>query len=135
MITAKTYPEELSKTLSSIYYQAERLARIGTSEMNEVVLEKSVDLLAAIVGYYTACLKIFSRGSFGTLSFLNQGLHFLVNSAKILFGELTQDFRAAQSEVDIATKEFDQALWDQTRGLILGRSSCPLSDFTQISRD
>ena len=68
-MTAKMYPKELSRTLSSICYQAERLARVGYSEMNEVVLEKSVDLLAAMVVYYTACLKIFSRGSFGTLSF------------------------------------------------------------------
>src|SRR5208282_4772114 len=37
-------------------------------------------------------------------------------------------------ELNIAIKHFDQALWDQTRALILGISSCLSTDLLDISK-
>ena len=45
----------------------------------------------------------------------------LVNVARGLFGEAIQGYRTAKSDLDVAIKEFDQALWDQTRELVLGK--------------
>ena len=67
-MTAKNYPKDLSTTLDSVSYQAERLTRVGDSQMNESILEKSVDLLTSILNYYTTCLKVFGRGLLGFLS-------------------------------------------------------------------
>lgn len=47
----------------------------------------------------------------------------IVNSAKALFGELGQDYRQVKERLDISIREFDQALWDQAREVILGTLS------------
>lgn len=64
-MTAKNYPKDLSATLDSVSYQAERLARVGDSKMNDRILGKSIDLLASILNYYTNCLKAFGDGLLG----------------------------------------------------------------------
>lgn len=41
-----------------------------------------------------------------------------------MFGELNHDYREAKAQLDLSIKEFDQALWDQAREVILGSHYC-----------
>jgi hypothetical protein len=41
---------------------------IRDTEITEAILEKSMELLTAIVKFYTACLNVFSHGLLGELS-------------------------------------------------------------------
>ena len=51
----------------------------------------------------------------------------LANVTRGLLREPTQAYRMAKSDLDRAIREFDQALWDQTREVILGIHSVILS--------
>lgn len=59
---ARKSPKDFLATLDSISYQASRLSKVGRSTMSESILEKSVDLMASIVNYYTAGMEILREG-------------------------------------------------------------------------
>jgi len=52
-----------------------------------------------------------------------------VNTAKILLGDANQTYYNVKAELDTAIKEFDQALADQTRELILGKAKKPQNSY------
>lgn len=54
--------------LDSISYQANRLTYLRGSERTENVTEKSMDLLTAIMRYYSACLTVCNQGLISKLS-------------------------------------------------------------------
>lgn len=64
-MNAKSYPKDLSTTLYSVSYHAERLSRVANSEIDETILEKSLDLLTSVLNYYTLCLKVLGHGLLG----------------------------------------------------------------------
>jgi len=51
---------------------------------------------------------------------LNVGLTALAIAAKNILGDLRQTCQAVKERVDQAIREFDEALWDQAREVILG---------------
>jgi hypothetical protein len=65
---ARNCPKELLAALNSISYQADRLMNIRDTEITEAILEKSMELLTAIVKFYSSCLEAFSHGLLGELS-------------------------------------------------------------------
>lgn len=80
-----------------------------------------MDLLTAIVRYYSACLIVFSHGIIGErISFF---LLKVVNTAKELFGAASKEYRGVASALQTAITEFDQALEDQNRAVVMGTIS------------
>ena len=51
--------------LESISFQADRLLNIRDTDITEAVLETSINLLSAIVEFYTACLDLLGSGLLG----------------------------------------------------------------------
>jgi len=45
---------------------------IRDTEMTEALLEKSMDLLAAIMKFYSACLNVFQQGFLGAFPVSNR---------------------------------------------------------------
>ena len=62
---ARSVPQDMQSTLDSISYQANRIAGLKDSEKTDNVREKSVDLLAAIMRYYSTCLEACHDGLLG----------------------------------------------------------------------
>lgn len=65
LTTAANCPADMASNLKSISYQARRLTSLRGSNRTEHITEKSMDLLTAIVKYYTACLMVFNHGLIG----------------------------------------------------------------------
>jgi hypothetical protein len=61
----------MASNLNSISYQARRVTSLQQSSQTESVMEKSIDLLTAIVNYYSACLVVFNHGLIGEISNLD----------------------------------------------------------------
>ena len=59
---------DLLTILERVSYQANRIASIGASEMTDAVLEKSIDLMTAIVRIFTVCLRFLRHGTVGIRS-------------------------------------------------------------------
>ena len=58
----------------------------------------------------------------------------LVNVAKVMFGELNQNYQDAKEGIDKVIREFDQALQDQMRNITFGNTvQITFADDTQRS--
>ena len=57
----------MASNLKSISYQARRVTSLQQSSQTENVMEKSIDLLTAIVNYYSSCLVVFNQGLIGEI--------------------------------------------------------------------
>lgn len=77
-----------------------------------------MDLLTAIVKYYTACLIVFNHGLIGISKRFSRLK--IVNAAKEIFQGPNVAYKSAASDLKTAISEFDQALQDQTRALVIG---------------
>jgi hypothetical protein len=63
--TAYNCPKDMATNLKLISYQSRRVNSLQSSSRTESITEKSMDLLTAIVKYYSACLQVFRRGFVG----------------------------------------------------------------------
>jgi len=70
MQTARDAPKEVLSILDSISYQSDRLTNIRSSDMTEILLEKSLDMLSAILNFYSVCLGVLRKGKANKLNFL-----------------------------------------------------------------
>ena len=77
-----------------------------------------MDLLTAIVKYYSACLVVFNHGLLGTKAPLTELT--IVNAAKEIYQGPNSPYKGAAKDLQTAINEFDQALQDQTRALVVG---------------
>jgi hypothetical protein len=57
--------------LDSISYQSDRLTNIRNSDMTESLIEKSLDMLSAIVNFYSVCLGVLRKDVIGKANSLN----------------------------------------------------------------
>ena len=120
----------MASNLKSISYQARRLTSLRGSYRTEHITEKSMDLLTAIVKYYSACLVVFNHGLIGMKCSTELRI---VNAAKEIYKGPNTAYKGATAELQTAITEFDQALQDQTRALVVGISLKHLAKI-EISR-
>jgi hypothetical protein len=75
MQTARDAPKEVLSILDSISYQSDRLTNIRSSDMTEILITKLLNILSAIVNFYSVCLGVLRKDVMGKADNLN--LNFL----------------------------------------------------------
>ena len=65
IIKGHNYPRDMLTTLDHLSYQTHRLTCLGDAQITENIMEKSLDLLTAIMNYYTQCLVANRNGLLG----------------------------------------------------------------------
>jgi hypothetical protein len=90
----------MESNLKSISYQAKRLTSLRGSNRTEHITEKSMDLLTAIVKYYTACLIVFNHGLIGISKRFSRLK--IVNAAKEIFQGPNVAYKSAASDLKTA---------------------------------